>query len=372
MGKNTRVAVIMAGGSGERFWPLSRRHMPKQLLQLTDPERTLLQEAVNRVAPAFPLDHVYVQTTPHLTRAIRAAGLGMPEENVLAEPCKRNTAGCLVYAAAELMSRLGKDASEVTMAVVTADHMIGEAGRFGAAVDTAMAAAEQEEALVTIGILPTRPETGYGYIEIGADAEPIPMGKDQPAVFRVTRFREKPDTETAKAFCESGRFLWNSGMFFWTLSTFLSGLDKAAPAHAGAVREMADAMTADDRERVNALFEGLEDISIDYALLERAERVLVVRGDFPWDDIGAWDALDRSMPHDPDGNVNVGDAILLDTRRCVVYNAAGAPNMAVGVIGCEDLIVVTCDDGVLVAPRSRAQDVKRIVAELKERGAEQV
>ena len=368
----TRIAVIMAGGSGERFWPLSRRRMPKQLLRLTKPDQTLLAEAVERMAPVIPPERVFVATALHLRDAVCRAKLGIADENVLAEPCKRNTAGCLVYAAAHVLNRFREDGPNVTMAVVTADHTIGDADRFRATVQAAMAAAEAEDALVMIGIRPSRPATGYGYIEIPADAAPTAGSSPELPVFPVTRFREKPDLATAREFIRTGRFFWNSGMFFWRLSAFLDELEAAAPALARAVHAIAQALGAGDHAKVNATFQGLKDISIDFALMEHVRRVLMVRGDFPWDDVGSWDALDRSMPHDEEGNVCVGAPVLVDTRGCIVYNAAGPDRMAVSVLGCENLVVVACGDGVLVAPKARAQEVKRIVAALKEQNASQL
>jgi len=234
-----------------------------------------------------------------------------------------------------------------------------------------MDAAENLGALVTVGIGPTRPETGYGYIEIAEGATSV-AGDPQTPVFPVKRFREKPNLETAEEFISTGRFLWNSGMFFWRVSDFLAEFDEAAPEFSAAAREMAQAMARADVSRVNAVFEALDDISIDYALMERARRVLVVRGDFGWDDVGSWDALDRSMPHDGSGNVCVGEPVLLDTQRCIVYNEPGLQRMAVATLGCEDLVIVACDDAVLVMPKRRAQEVKQVVAELKKRKAAQL
>ena len=362
----------MAGGSGERFWPLSRRDRPKQLLRLTDPDRTLLQEAVDRISPLIPLEQVFIATGRSLQGPIRAAGLGVPDENVLAEPCKRNTAGALAWVAAEMLARFGGDGSDVTLCVLTADHVISGAERFREVVDTAMEAAEREDALVTIGISPSRPATGYGYIEVAAGAPALELSRAEPRVHVVERFCEKPGLREAEEFVSSGRFFWNSGMFFWRVSTFVSELSRARPDLGRAVVEMADALRSGDAERAERVFEALESISVDYALMERARRVLVARGDFDWDDVGAWDALDRALPRDAEGNVAVGEPILIDTRDCVVYNEAGAETAALAVLGCEGLVIVVCPDGVLVASKERAQDVKQIVARLNERGAAQI
>lgn len=361
----------MAGGSGERFWPLSRKLRPKQLLNLTSPDHSLLAEAVSRLLPVIPAARVLIVTGAHLVQPIRAARVGVPDENVVAEPCKRNTAGCLAFAAALVCQRFGA-AAEVTMAVVTADHQIEDAARFQATVATALAAAEQHDALVTIGVRPTRPETGYGYIEFADSATSVAGGTPDIPVFPVVCFREKPDLATAQQFLSTGRFLWNSGMFFWRVSTFLAETAAANPQTARTIEALVQALRAGDPAQLAAMFATLPDISIDYALLEKARRVLAVRADFPWDDIGAWDALARTFPADAAGNVTAGNPVLVDTRNCIVYNEPGTAAMAVGVIGMENVAVIVAGDAILVVPKDRAQDVRAIVAELKKRGAAQL
>jgi mannose-1-phosphate guanylyltransferase len=362
--------MIMAGGSGERFWPLSRRLRPKQLLGLTSPTRTLLEEAVSRIAPVVASRDVFIVTGRHLVAPIRKAETGVPRENVIAEPCKRNTSGALAYAAACMLSRYGTSPENITMAVTTADHAIGDPALFQETVAAVLDLVEQENALATLGIVPTRPETGFGYIQIAPGAEPLIDGKI--AIYPVTAFHEKPQRETAEEFVASGRYFWNSGMFFWRLSSFLEELDRVRPMLSDAVRRMTEAMNAGDDLGVHQIFDSLEDISIDFALMEHARRVVVARAEFPWDDVGAWSTLDRTLAHDEQGNVCVGEPVLVDCENCIVYNESGGEKMAVGIIGCSDMIVVATSDGVLVAPKERAQEVRRIVAALKDRGAEQI
>ncbi|MGI6458745.1 MAG: mannose-1-phosphate guanylyltransferase [Candidatus Hydrogenedentales bacterium] len=368
--KRVRVAVIMAGGSGERFWPLSRRLRPKQLLGLTSATQTLLEEAVSRIAPVVTPQDVYIVTGHHLADPIRQAETGVPRENVIAEPSKRNTSGALAYAAARMLSRYNTSPENITMAVTTADHAIGNPPLFQETVAAALDLVERENALATLGIVPTRPETGYGYIQIAPGAEPLTDGKI--ALYPVTAFHEKPQRETAEEFVASGHYFWNSGMFFWRLSSFLEELDRVRPTLSDAVRRMTEAMNADDDLKVGQIFDSLEDISIDFALMEHAQRVVVARAEFPWDDVGAWSTLDRTLAHDAQGNVSVGEPVLVDTENCIVYNELGSEKMAVGILGCTDMIVVATADGVLVAPKERAQDVRQIVAVLKDRGAEQI
>ncbi len=365
------VAVVMAGGVGERFWPLSRRNRPKQLLRLGSRSRSLLGQAVERIRPVVPPDDIYIVTGEHLVEPIRKASAGVPEKNVIAEPCKRNTAGCLAYSAAHILAQYDAKPEDIAMVVLTADHAIGDEETFCNTIRTALMAARSEEALVTLGIEPTRPETGYGYIEVNQARRPLPEYTHGAHVYRVEAFHEKPPQEKANAFVDSGHYFWNAGMFVWTLSTFLRELDEAAPRIAETVRAMIPAIRAEDREQVARIFETLEDISIDYALMERARHVLVVHADFPWDDVGAWSALDRTYPHDPDGNVAVGNPVLIDCSNSIVYSEPGEA-LAVSVIGMEDVVVIAADDAVLVMPKSRAQEVRRVVARLKERDSDRL
>ena len=363
-----RVGVIMAGGSGERFWPLSRRLRPKQLLPLTHPEHNMLEEAVARLTPLIEPERIHVITGAHLLEPIRSAGVGIPPENVIAEPCKRNTAGALAYAAAHLLAKYGGDGDQITMAITTADHQIGPGLAFSTTIEAALEAAEAEDALVTLGVTPDRPETGYGYIQATGTPVSLPSGRTDVSVCRVAAFHEKPNRERAEQFLEEGGYFWNSGMFFWRVSTFLKQLEVARPVLADAVREIAEAIGRGDEEAAGTIFANLESISIDYALMEHAEKVLMARADFPWDDVGAWPALYRSMQHDETGNVCVGDPVLVDCEDCIVYNNVGAEKQAVAVVGMEDVVVVCVEDAVLVMPKDRAQDVRRIVRELEERG----
>ncbi|GMV99962.1 MAG: mannose-1-phosphate guanylyltransferase [Candidatus Hydrogenedentota bacterium] len=366
--KPIRVGVIMAGGSGERFWPVSRKSRPKQLLKLTSPDETMLGEAVNRLSPLIPSECVFVVTGEHLIDPIRNANLGLPGANILAEPAKRNTAGALVYAAACLLARFGGNGDNITMAVTTADHHIGEPDLFRRTVAVAMDTAERDNRLATLGVKPTRPETGYGYIQAGQELLSI----NGITAYGVTAFHEKPSREKAEDFILQGNYYWNAGMFFWTISAFLRELEAIRPEMAATVRALAEAIRAGNAAETKSLFESLENISIDYALMEHAKRVALVRADFPWDDVGAWTALDRSYPKDASGNVCVGDPVVHDAKGCIVYNEPGGKRMAVGVVGVDDLIVVVTEDAVLVLPKDRAQDVRHTVAELKNRGSSQL
>ncbi len=363
----------MAGGSGERFWPLSRRGRPKQLLRLTHPEDSMLAEAVERMKGVIPPERVIVVTSRRLVAPVRAARVGLPEENILGEPCKRNTSGALAYAAAYLMAANPDVAPEsMSLAITTADHFIGDLELFGRTLETALATAEELGGLVTCGIVPSRAETGFGYVQIPDEAAEVACGHPDIKVHPVAAFHEKPDRDTAQSHIDSGHFFWNSGMFFWRVSSFLDELAQARPALGDAVKGMAAALAKDDAATTDEIFAGLEDTSIDFALMEHARQVWVVRGEFPWEDVGSWSSLGHGQEADTQGNLVVGNAILHDVSDCVVYNACGGEDTAVGVVGVEGLAVVVTEDAVLVVPKERAQEVRHVVKVLKERDARQL
>lgn len=368
---NTRFGVILAGGAGERFWPLSRKDRPKQLLALAHPAESMLAQAVRRLSAVAPPERIYVITGAHLVGSIRAAGLGLPPGNIVAEPCKRNTAGALAWITAHILAEHpALEPAQVSMAVTTADHRIGDDARFQQTLLAALDAAESQGALVVCGIAPGHPETGFGYIQAG-DPVKTPGGGATP-VFSVQAFHEKPPIEKAEAFLAAGNYYWNSGMFFWTVGAFLEELDQARPALGAAIAAMSKALAANDADAASQRFEDLEDISIDYALMEQARHVLMVKGDFPWGDLGLWTSLEAVHETDPLGNCVVGDAVLHDTEGCIVYNDQSGGPRVIGVAGAEDLVIVATGDAVLVVPKARAQDVRHLVAELKRRHMPQV
>ena len=250
MSEPIRVSIIMAGGSGERFWPLSRLSRPKQLLCLTDEKLNMLEESVARVSEIIPPENVFVITSRLLQEPIRQGRSGLAPENILAEPCKRNTSGCLAYGAAHVMAKYGRERwPEITMAVLTADHRIGGDEAFRATVPAALAAVEGVPVLATLGAVPDRPETGYGYIEVEGSDAPLKGAEGLPPVCPVACFREKPDRATAEAFVATGRHFWNTGMFFWRLETFLNELRHTQPKLNAAIYAMADALGAGDTRR---------------------------------------------------------------------------------------------------------------------------
>ena len=354
-------AVIMAGGAGERFWPLSRMHKPKQLLRLTSTSQTMIEEAIERIAPLVPKERVLIITSEVLRDAIAQALPSLPPENIIAEPAKRNTAPCLALAAAVIRQR----DSDALMAVLAADHFIGDADAFRADVAKALAYAESNDALVTMGIPPTRPETGYGYIQILRETR----NEDKHAVHRVEQFREKPSQELAREFLASGNYLWNSGMFFWRVSMLEAAMKLTLPDVGNAIGVLApDALaTTADITRARAVFASLPDISIDFGVMERAKNVAVVPASFPWDDVGSWDSLDRMQKHDSFDNVVQGNVEMIDTAGSIICNANARPHI-VATLGLDDIVVVATDDATLVCSKDRAQDVKAIVTALRGKG----
>jgi len=363
--KSTRIGVIMAGGVGERFWPVSRPDRPKQLLPLGPSSRTLLEDTVYRLGGLIERDRKTVVTSRALRDPVAASGIPLEPEQIIAEPMKRNTMGAVAWITAHVLGRMGLSADEATLAIIPADQYVGDVETFRADLGTALAAAEQLDALVTIGITPTRPETGYGYIEVAdgqVDAPNVPGAEHK--LRSVERFREKPNYETAQEFFASGRYLWNGGMFLWRVSTFMRELEHADPEIAELIGRMASALADGDDAEAERLFGDLPNLSVDYALMEHARRVLVVRAGFPWDDVGAWDAWRRVTECDSIGNATHGRPLLIDCKDCSVYNEPGQDDMFVAVIGMERVIVAVTHDGLLVAPLDRAQEVREVVREL--------
>ena len=364
--KTIRAAIIMAGGSGERFWPLSRRSRPKQLLRLGSGKNSLLDQAVNNIASLIPRERIFLATGNYIAGKVREAESDIPFDNILVEPSKKNTAGCLVFAAANLLARYGGDGTNIVMAALPADHNILDTGRYHDLVEAAFKAAERENALVTLGIDPDRAETGYGYLELDTEPASAPLTHNVSAC-KVLKFHEKPDEESAEKYISSGRHFWNSGMFFWRISTFLDELALASPGMEMIVRELANKIASGDIDAVSATFDTLDSISIDYALMEKSSNVLAIQADFGWDDVGAWDSLDRTFPRDERGNVVFGNPVIIDSDNTIVYNELGMESMAVAVLGVKDLAIIVTKDGVLVVPKNRAQEVRKVVDELKRR-----
>jgi mannose-1-phosphate guanylyltransferase len=358
-------AVIMAGGAGTRFWPASRARMPKQLLPLgADPHESLIAATVRRIAPLVPPERVYIATGEALFEGTARELPQIPRQNLLAEPVPRNTAPCIGWATATIARR----EPDALVMVLPSDHFIGDEAGFRAVVTRALAGAARGF-LCTVGIVPTRSETGYGYIEVGEDLGGGLSG--------VARFVEKPEQSRAEAYVTGGRHLWNAGMFFFAARTMGDAIARHLPALAKGLQAIDEAAAkGTEAATLAAIFPGLPAISIDHGVMEKASSqagaVAVVRGDFGWNDVGSWESAWELATHDPDGNALPTGSVAVDARgnlvRDLTSQASGKPRRVYALVGVSDLVLVETDDAVLVIPRSRAQDVRKVVEELKARG----
>jgi mannose-1-phosphate guanylyltransferase len=347
-------AVILAGGRGERFWPLSRIHRPKQLLSLVG-DSSLLAQAAERLQGLIDPERVFVITSADLVEASRAAAPNLPPANILGEPVGRDTAAAAALGAALVQSR----DPDAAFCVLTADHVIGDLGCFRRTLREGLALARQRQVLVTIGIQPDHPSTGYGYIEAG---DPF-HNADGIAFFQARRFVEKPPVDKARAYLDAGNYFWNSGMFIWSAETLIAGLRRHRPPLADAVDAWAAAARTGSLERALAeTYPSLEKISIDYALMEKADNIVVARGEFAWDDVGSWPALANHLEADAAGNVVVGACEAVDSSGSIVVDDTGRLTALVGV---EGLVVVHAEGVTLVCRKDRAQDVKKLVERLR-------
>jgi mannose-1-phosphate guanylyltransferase len=361
-------AVIMAGGVGSRFWPRSRRAHPKQFLDVLG-EASLIQSTFARLQPLVAPEHVYVVTHADYAQQTREHLPAVPPENVLTEPVARNTAPCIAFAAAHLHA-LDPDA---TLVVLPADHVVGNVARFHEVLKAAVAKAEEGDgALVTIGIEPTHPETGYGYIQYDSSLRDDRDGPDeQPRAFPVRAFAEKPDLATAERFLDSGDFLWNSGMFVWRADAVLHALERHLPdVYHAFVPVEATAGTPDEAAAVEAAYARAPKISIDYGVMEPAAgagTVFVVPGAFGWSDVGDWRAVYDLARKDAAGNAAEGNVILHNTSRAY---ARAADGRLLALVGVRDVAVVDTGDAVLVCALDATQRVKDIVDYLGSHGME--
>jgi len=351
-------AIIMAGGSGTRFWPKSRRGRPKQLLHLAG-ESTMLQQTVARIEPLVAPDRILIITGADQAAATRAQLPDLPAENVIAEPAPRDTAPCVGLAAGIVAHR---DPAG-TMIVMPADHVIEPAQAFHATVQAAVSIVEDDpSALVTFGIKPTRPETGYGYIERGELLET----RNGIPVYRVVQFREKPDRATAQGFLAAGRFAWNAGIFLWRARTILEAMRAHRPQLAAALEPIRDALGTPDEAKVLArLFHGLERISIDKAVMEHAPNVRVLEVPFLWNDVGDWRALASLLEQDEAGNAIQGHVLARDTTNSIIISDDGG---LVATLGVDDLVVVHSGKATLVARKDQLDKLKALVEGLGEAG----
>lgn len=355
---NNLYAVIIAGGSGTRFWPLSRQDTPKQLLKIGG-NKTLIQSTVSRISPFVTKEHTYIVTNP---RHVESIGLqltaltGTSYDNCfIVEPEAKNTAPAIGLAAVHIRNI----SSDAIMVVLPSDHVIRNEKKFKKTILHAMNVAG-DGYLVTIGINPDKPETGYGYIKSGK--------KIRNAAYKVEKFKEKPDKEKAAQYLQKGNYYWNSGMFVWKAAAILDAIKECMPDLYKGLIKIGKALGTKKEEKVlKEVFSTLESESIDYGVLERAEKVAIVPADIGWSDVGSWHALDYVLPVDSDNNVKHGNIISIDNKNSILYGA----ERLVAAVGLDDMIVVDTADATLICPKNRAQEVRKIVDILKKRGAEE-
>jgi mannose-1-phosphate guanylyltransferase len=358
-----RFVVIMAGGRGERFWPVSREKTPKQLIRLLGKE-SFLQQAVSRVLPVVPAKNIFVITNDVQAEQVRKQLPRIPKDNIVGEPVGRDTCAAVTLGAA----LVGARSTTGVMAVLPADHVIPEEKKFQQTLSDCFDVANRGRAIVTIGIKPTEPATGYGYIHFG-DPLPAPAGaKKYKTVFhKVQRFVEKPSFEKAQEYLQSGDYRWNAGMFIWSFVTITEGLEKYQPEMAEACRRWFNVAGTPKLKKVLAReYPEIKKISIDFALLEHAHNVIMAEGNFEWDDLGSWTALARHIKADPEGNCASANFIHVDAARNIIFDARTKNRTPIAVVGLRDSILVQTDDATLLAHKSQAQKIKELVKKLGE------
>lgn len=348
-------AVVLAGGRGTRFWPLGRADKPKQFLRIAG-RATMIEETVRRIRPLVPLRKVYTVADAAQTRRIRKLFPAIPESNRLVEPMARNTGPALALATA----RIWLDNPEAVVVALPADHLIKDETQFLRKLESAVEMSARTGAIVTFGIPPTYPATGYGYIRFDRE-RPRRCGRE--VFYPVRAFKEKPSVELADEFLAAGDCAWNSGMFVWTAEAFARQVESCAPTLCLFWKKAVEALRAGNRGRLRAAFDGAPALSIDTALMEKAEGVLVSEGDFGWSDIGAWSSLLEVWPRDANGNATRGELAALDSRSCLVWN----PGKLTALVGVRNLIVVDTEDALLVCDADRDQQVKALVETLRKK-----
>jgi mannose-1-phosphate guanylyltransferase len=362
---NNRFVIIMAGGRGERFWPVSRGKMPKQLLPLLG-QRSFLQQTVDRVLPLVPAKNIFVITNEVQLPEVRKQLPKIPGQNLIAEPVGRDTCAAVTLGAA----LVGARSTTGVMAVLPADHVIPDEKKFRQVLHDSFDLAGRGQAIVTIGIKPVEPATGYGYIHVGG-ALPPPAGAKEykTAFFRAEQFVEKPHFDRALEYVNSGRYRWNAGMFIWSFVTITEGLQQHQPEMYAACQRWfkVASQPAKLAKMLANDYPGIKKNSIDYALMEHAQNVIVADGAFEWDDLGSWTALARHLKADPEGNCAVADFIHVDGARNIIFDARTKDRRTpIAVVGLRDSILVQTDDAVLLAHKSQAQKVKELVKKLGE------
>lgn len=347
----------MAGGKGERFWPRSRTHLPKQFLSLTGDGKTMIQLTVERISDLVDIEDVYVATNRAYKSLVQEQLPGIPEENILLEPVGRNTAPCIGLGA----EHIAKKYDDAIMMVLPSDHLIKMPAVFAGVLEQGAKVAQEGENLVTIGITPAYPETGYGYIKFDAAAKNC-------GAYAVERFVEKPDRATAEQYLASGDYLWNSGMFLWKVSSIRANIKRFMPDLADSLAKIAASIGTGEYEKtLEAEFTAIKGESIDYGIMEKAKNIYILPGNFGWDDVGSWLAVERINPTDEHGNMVKGNVVSYDMRGCTIEGG----EKLIAAVGLRDIIVVDTADATLICDKQSAGDIKKILESLRGEGREQ-
>lgn len=350
------AAVVMAGGRGERFWPKSRVKFPKQLLRLVGNE-SMIQQTVKRLENLVNVDNIYIVTNEDYVQMISMQLPKIKPSNILVEPMSRNTAACIGLASLHIER---KD-PEAVMVVIPSDHLIRNDKEFVSVLQSAVEVAKENNNIVTIGILPSYPETGYGYIKVGVKA----ANKGGRDIYKVDKFVEKPDKDTAEEYIKDGKYLWNSGMVVVKVSTLRTCIERLMPDLHRALEKIKQAIDTPDEDKVlYDEYSNLESISIDYGILEKSDSIYVIPGDFGWDDVGTWTSLERIHEPDEDGNILKGNILSIDTKKCIIQ---GPDNKLIAIMGLENVIVVDTHDVTLICSKDKAQNIKELIQEVKKR-----
>lgn len=346
------TALIMAGGRGERFWPKSRKHLPKQFLSLTDDGKTMIQLTVERILPLVPIENIYIATNKDYKNLVLQQLPSLPEENILCEPVGRNTAPCIGLGAVHIAKRFG----DAMMMVLPSDHLIKFSNMFLNTLKDACIVAEKDDNLVTIGITPDYPEVSYGYIKF------ISASAGYEKAYQVDRFVEKPGLEVAKEYLKSEEYLWNSGMFVWKTSSILLNMKKIMPeVYDGLMRIQAAIGTADENIVLEKEFQDFVSQSIDYGIMEKADHIYTLPGAFGWDDVGSWLAVERIKKSNELGNVIDGNIITVDTHNCIIQGG----KKLLAVVGLENVVIVDTEDATLICAKDSTNNIKNVTENLK-------
>jgi mannose-1-phosphate guanylyltransferase len=347
------TGVIMAGGRGERFWPLSRQSMPKQFLSLQSDGKTMIQSTFERLSKLSADEDIFVVTNQDYREIVKNQLPAMTPSNILAEPVGKNTTACIGLAAVYIEKKYG----DSVMICCPSDHSIKGTDAFVKTIRDAAEAAEEGSNIVTIGIMPDYPETGYGYIKF----KPGEYFRDKENISRVERFVEKPTVEKAREYINNGNYLWNSGIFVWKTSTILSCIKKLLPAMYDGLMRIKDAFGTDaESEVLEREFRAFPSISVDYGIMEHVSDVYTIPCTFGWDDVGSWSAIGRINDSDENGNITLGNAVLHETSDTILYGGA----KLIAAVGVKNLVIVDTDDAILVCEKSSAQNVKKIIESL--------